>query len=170
MLAVAVGVTVAGVLQWLDVAVAVAVGVALAAAVAVAVAVAVALVAAGGSWSGVPAGPVVQRIKLTWAVAEDTRVKQVSSSLHSRGGAVCPPLTVAIDYVEATICPSYNLSSKLALPLPAEILRPPLDVEDTIRCRATYRGEYAEPTIRPSIGRPSMGRSCSCDCSMAGTD
>ena len=65
--------------------------------------------------------------------------------LYSGCGAVAPT-HCAVDHVKATL-PLVQPQLEVGAATSREILRPPLDVEDAIRCRATYRCEYAEPAV-----------------------
>src|SRR5206468_11002427 len=52
----------------------------------------------------------------------------------------------AVDNIEATL-PLTPPQLEMGTPPPREVLRPPLNVEDAVGRTATYRCEYAEPTI-----------------------
>jgi hypothetical protein len=66
--------------------------------------------------------------------------------LHSRCGAGVAPTYCAVDHVETTR-PFVQPQLEVGTAAPREILRPPLNVEDTVGSSATYRCEYAKATI-----------------------
>jgi len=67
-------------------------------------------------------------------------------SLHSGCGAGIRIGHCAVDHIEATQ-PLVQPQLQVGTAAPREILRPPLNIEDAVRSTATYRGEYAKPTV-----------------------
>ena len=57
-----------------------------------------------------------------------------------------PLSTVTVDHVEATL-PLVQPQLDVGTAAAREVLRPPLNVEDAVGSSATYRCEYAEPTV-----------------------
>jgi len=79
------------------------------------------------------------------AVAE-VLVKGGVVLLHSCGGARVATGHCAVDHVKACL-PLIQPQLDVGSAAPREVLRPPLNVEDAVRRTATYRGEYAKPTV-----------------------
>ena len=67
-------------------------------------------------------------------------------SLHPRCGRCVTIANRAVDHVEATL-PLVQPQLEIRAAAAREVLRAPLNVEDAVRSRATYRREYAEPAI-----------------------
>ena len=131
--------------------VAVAVGVNVAVAVAVGVNVAVAVGRRSWRWSrtGDPQGgedfvlALSANSRSSRTVAEGL-VKNVSLFVHRLWPVL--PLVQAVDHVKpglSFVQPQLVVGSAA----PREVLRPPFDVEDAVRCSATYRCEDPEPAL-----------------------
>ena len=73
-------------------------------------------------------------------------IKACVVSLHSGCGRCVSVTHCAVDHIEACL-PLVQPQLQIGAPAPREVLRPPLDVEDAIRCRAAYRCEDAKSTI-----------------------
>jgi hypothetical protein len=84
--------------------------------------------------------------RTTGAVAEVLSKERVVS-LHSGCGRCVAITHCAVDYVKAWLPPLVQPQLEAGTAAPREILCPPLNVEDTVGCSATYRGEYTEPTV-----------------------
>ena len=67
-------------------------------------------------------------------------------SLHPRSSRCVTVTHCAVDHVEATL-PLVQPQLEVGTAAAREVLRPPLDVEDAVGSSATYRCEYAEPTV-----------------------
>ena len=66
--------------------------------------------------------------------------------LHPRCGRCVAPTHCSIDNIEATqsfVQPQLEIRAAA----PREVLRPPFNVEDAVGSSATYRCEYAKPTV-----------------------
>ena len=79
------------------------------------------------------------------AVAEVLSKERVVS-LHSCCGRCVAVSHCAVDHVKACL-PLVQPQLEVGTAAPREVLCPPLNVEDAVGSSATYRGEYAEPTI-----------------------
>ena len=73
-------------------------------------------------------------------------IKACVVSLHSGCGRCVAVIHCAVDHVKAWL-PLVEPQLEVGAAAPGEILRPPLDVEDAIRCRAAYRCEYPKSTV-----------------------
>jgi hypothetical protein len=67
-------------------------------------------------------------------------------SLHSRRGRCVAVGHCAVDHIKARL-PLIQPQLEVGTAAPWEVLRPPLDVEDAVGSRTTYRCEDAEPTV-----------------------
>ena len=81
----------------------------------------------------------------TRAVAEVLNESGVVS-LYPRSGRCVAVVHSTVDHIEATL-PLVQPQLKVGTAAAREVLRPPLNVKDTVGSRATYRREYAEPAI-----------------------
>jgi hypothetical protein len=81
----------------------------------------------------------------TCAVAEVLNESGVVS-LYPRSSRCVAVVHSTVDHVEATL-PLIQSQLKVGTAAAREVLRPPLNVEDAVWSRATYRREYAEPAI-----------------------
>ena len=84
--------------------------------------------------------------RTTGAVAEVLSKERVVS-LHSGCGRCVAITHCAVDYVKAWLPPLVQPQLEAGTAAPREILCPPLNVEDTVGCSATYRGEDAKSAI-----------------------
>ena len=73
-------------------------------------------------------------------------IKACVVPLHSRCSRCVAVVHSTVDHVKACLSlvqPQLEVGAAAS----REVLRPPFDVEDAVGRRATYRGEYAKPTI-----------------------
>src|SRR4029077_4279547 len=84
--------------------------------------------------------------RTTGAVAE-VLSKEGVVSLHSGCGRCVAITHCAVDHVKAWLPPLVQPQLEAGTTAPREVLRPPLNVEDTVGSSATYRCEYTKPTV-----------------------
>ena len=104
--------------------------------------------------------------RLTGAVAE-VLVKGGVVLLHSGCGRCVAVSHCAVDHVKACL-PLVQPQLEAGTAASREVLCTPLNVEDAVGSSATYRCEYAEPTVDQIQVVPIREDACSCGWSTAG--
>ena len=80
------------------------------------------------------------------AVAEVLREVRRGVLLHARCGGCVAAVHSTVDHVEATLG-FIQSQLKVGITAPREVLRAPFNIKDAVGSCATYRCEYAKPTV-----------------------